>query len=438
MHKRLLIIGTVPYDKQMTSRAFDSYFHNWEKENLAQIFSNQQEPLKGHCGTLFQITDKMMLKRRVKKNENTGIIYYYKNLKKERKIGNVQGNNGIIDKLYSLGKRKFPLNYLLRGILWKKKYWCTEKLLQWADDFSPECIFLAFSDDFFIPEIALFFAERYDIPLISCIGDDYYFNDRFSVSPFYYIYRKKYKKLIDRVFAHGGSAAYIGDKIRDKYNSEFNLDGETVYLTSEIERQPFRMINTTNPKITYCGNIRLGRNKSLAEVADVLAEINPDYHLEIYSNEKVDKYISVLKNHKNIDYLGTVPYEIVKRKTVDSDIVVVVEGFDKKDVDITRYSLSTKVADSLASGRFVLGYGSAECGAIDYLLKYECGLTCTSYDELLTKLKKVVFDADYQKQVYDTSERICNEHHTLENSNLIFEKIVNKAIRNYTKSNVKE
>ena len=126
MHKRLLIIGTVPYDKQMTSRAFDSYFHNWEKENLAQIFSNQQEPLKGHCGTLFQITDKMMLKRRVKKNENTGIIYYYKNLKKERKIGNVQGNNGIIDKLYSLGKRKFPLNYLLRGILWKKKY-CAEE-----------------------------------------------------------------------------------------------------------------------------------------------------------------------------------------------------------------------------------------------------------------------------------------------------------------------
>ena len=217
MAPRILIVGTVPYDRQMTSRAFDSYFHNWEKENLAQIFSNPLQPLKGHCGTLFQITDKMMLKSRLKRTECEGKEYFYDELKSSRTIQSNE-KKGLIDKLYKLGKRKSPINYLLRGALWKKDYWCSEKLIRWADSFDPECIFLAFSDDFFIPKIALFFAERYGVPIISCIGDDYYFNDRFSISPFYHLYRRRYKKLIDSVFAHGGSAAYIGDKIRDKYN----------------------------------------------------------------------------------------------------------------------------------------------------------------------------------------------------------------------------
>ncbi len=434
MAPRILIVGTVPYDRQMTSRAFDSYFHNWEKENLAQIFSNPLEPLRGHCGTLFQITDKMMLSRRLKKSAQTGRIYNYDDLKNVRESNNGSGN-GLVGKLYKFGKRKFPINYLLRGLLWKKKYWCTDKLLKWADDFAPDCVFLAFSDDFFIPQIALFFAERYGVPIISCIGDDYYFNDRFSISPFYHLYRRRYKKLIDSVFAHGGSAAYIGDKIRDKYNNEFGLDGETVYLTSEVERQPFRPIRLDNPKILYCGNIRLGRNNSLIDIATVLSEINSNYKITVYSNETVDKYFRQLKDNRNIDYCGMVPYEKVMAETSDSDIVVVVEGFDKKDVNITRYSLSTKVADSLASGRLVLGYGSPECGAIEYLLNNNCGLTCTSIEELRLKLPSVLFDTSYQTQAYEISQRVSSNHHTLEKSNAVFEELVNKAIRNYDKAN---
>lgn len=434
MAPRILIVGTVPYDRQMTSRAFDSYFHNWEKENLAQIFSNPLQPLKGHCGTLFQITDKMMLKSRLKRTECEGKEYFYDELKSSRTIQSNE-KKGLIDKLYKLGKRKSPINYLLRGALWKKDYWCSEKLIRWADSFDPECIFLAFSDDFFIPKIALFFAKRYGVPIISCIGDDYYFNDRFSISPFYHLYRRRYKKLIDSVFAHGGSAAYIGDKIRDKYNNEFGLDGETVYLTSEVERQPFRPIRLDNPKILYCGNIRLGRNNSLIDIASTLSEIDPNYKLTVYSNESVEKYYKQLKNTPNVDYRGTVPYKMVMSEMTDSDIVVVVEGFDKKDIDITRYSLSTKVADSLASGRLVLGYGSPECGAIEYLLNNNCGLTCTSIEELRLKLPSVLFDTSYQTQAYEISQRVSSNHHTLEKSNAVFEELVNKAIRNYDKAN---
>ena len=74
MHPKLLIVGTVPYNRQLSSRAFESYFKNWEKENLAQIFSNPKEPIKGHCGTLYQITDKRMLDRYFKSITNSKIV----------------------------------------------------------------------------------------------------------------------------------------------------------------------------------------------------------------------------------------------------------------------------------------------------------------------------------------------------------------------------
>ena len=56
----------------------------------------------------------------------------------------------------------------------------------------------------------------------------------------------------------------------------------------------------------------------------------------------------------------------MQKRTLEGVIVVVVESFKKKDIDITRYSFSTKVADSWASGVAVLAYGSDGCRAIEY------------------------------------------------------------------------
>ena len=431
MHRRILIVGTVPYNRQMTSRAFASYFSNWEKENLIQIFSNPLEPVKGHCSSLYQITDKMLLRKRLHRGEVIGKIYRYDDLADELKMDLSAENSSLITKLYKLGSRKSPLNYLLRGWLWKKKYWCTKQLNEWMDAFQPECVFLAFSDDFFIPRIALYAAERFNIPIVSCIGDDYYFNDKFSLSPFYHLYRYRYKKLIDRVFAHGGSAAYIGNKIRDKYNKEFGLNGETVYLTSEVERRPFRPIRTENPTILYCGNIRADRNKSLKTIGDVLGEIDKDYRLTVYSNESDPKFYRMLREHPNIDYRGVVPYEQVKRELADCDIAVIVEGMSQEAIDITRYSLSTKAADSLASGRFILAYGSIECGVIEYMRDIDCGLTCISVEELKQELPSVIASVERQKECYDKAIVISEQNHTLSRSNAVFETIVEKAVSEY-------
>lgn len=93
-------------------------------------------------------------------------------------------------------------------------------------------------------------------------------------------------------------------------------------------------------------------------------------------------------------------------KTVESDIVIVVEGFRKKDVDITRYSLSTKVADSLSSGVAVFAYGSRDCGAIEYAESVGCIVTCVEKNELEKSLRSLIFDPARQKENYEKSAEV--------------------------------
>lgn len=427
-HHRIIIVGTIPYNKNTSSRAFDAYFHNWEKENLRQIFSNTKTPIKGHCGSLYQITDQRLVKCWVHKICDPGLIYSYQDLPDDWKDNNLEVNSRLIDLLYRFGSNDSPLKYLLRKVLWNKKFWNTTKLKDWLEEFKPECVFLAFSDDFFIPEIALSIATRYDIPIMSCIGDDYYFNEKKSLSPFYHIYRSKYKHLIRKVFEHRGSAIYIGNKIRDKYNQEFGLNGETVYLTSDIERRQFRVIDKKFPRFSYCGNIRLGRNNSLADIGKALYTINPAFKLDVYSAEGNKEYIDVLKSCEGINFHGAVSYQEVMNITSQSDVVVIVEGFDKEDVDITRYSLSTKAADAITSGCQILAYGDVECGVISYLYSLGCAMVCNSKNTLEDQIRQLLKDEELQRHLYTQSDKIAKENHDKLRNLSLSERLFNNLI----------
>ena len=420
-----------------SSRAFDSYFHYWDAECLAQVFSNTKKPTKGHCSKFYQITDQQMIKCRLGKLKETGVTYTADELDDEYNDSPDEVKSSFFKKLYRFGARKSAFTHYMRKHVWKKKLWCNQKFNAWLEEFGPECVFLSFSDDFFIPEIALYVAEKFNIPIVSSIGDDYFFNTHFSVSPFYHLYKHQYRKLIKKVLSHKGSAIYIGNKIRDKYNSYFGLDGETVYLTSNLERHEFREINTQEPLISYCGNIRCGRYLKLLEIATALGEIDPNYKLTVYSGEKDNKFIEPMQSHPNVVYGGAIPYSEVERVTDKSDICVVVEGTRKKDINLTRYSVSTKVADALSSGANIFGYGSMECGVIEYLTETRGAQMCYEKDNLKDSLSELIFSVEKQKNYYQNAGAAAEKNHVLRRSCDVFEGVVTKAIEKGSLDNVK-
>lgn len=431
MEHKILIVGTVPYHESSTSRAFASYFTGMKRENLAQVFSDPGVPVKGHCATLYQITDHRMLKRRFCRKTATGKVYEYEQLAETGHGNAPETGNALIAALYRLGKNKNALTYWARKFLWNRKYWCTPEFNSWLEAFDPDCVFLSFSDDFFIPQIALYIGEKFDIPILSSIGDDYYFSGRTWASGLYHLYKHAYRKLIRRVFAHGGSAIYIGDKIRDRYNDAFALKGETVYLTSSLPRRAFRPIDPKNPQISYFGNIRCGRNRSLLEIGDALGRIDPGYHLDIYSNEREPACYRMLLHHPNVRFHGSIPYAQVQERMRRSDILVIPEGFHRKDVEQTRFSLSTKVADCLSSGAALLAYGSEECGTIGYAAGTGCIATCTEKEKLEETIRRLLCDVPYQRRNYRLCASVTEQNHRLSQSTGSFQRLVDRVCKEY-------
>lgn len=427
MHPRVLIIATTPYSESDSSRSLDAYFHYWEKENVAQIFCRNWLPNKGHCGELYQITDSSLLRRWLHKQNEVGQIYKCEDLV-YGKENNQISDSSAIDYIYKIGTKHTPFIELLRGALWRKKYWRTSQLDKWLDCFKPECILYNFSNHLFTQPIALYVAERFQIPIVAIIGDDYYFNDRFSLSPAYQLFRWKFKWLTRKILSGNCGAIYCSDKIRDKYNAEFGIHGETVYLTSSIERRKFRPIRKENPVIVYFGSIRLGRNLALIDIANALARIRADYKLEVYSNETDETIYASLKNHQNVIYGGSIPYSEVKRRTSDCDIFIVAEGFRKEDIDFTRYSLSTKAADALACGSAVFTYGPEDAGVVGYLQSTNASKVCTNRDSLEHDLKELITNVEEQQALYRKAIIASETNHSLIASGKTFERVLRSVL----------
>lgn len=424
MHPRILIIQTTPYSENYSSRSLDAEFHYWEKENVAQIFTRNIVPTKGHCGELYQITDANLVKRWLHKIKDVSKVYQYEDLAAD-------GANQVLDNgaMQQIGTKHTPAIEIMRRILWRKKYWCTQELIAWLDKFQPQCVFYNFSNHIFTQQIALFVADRYHIPIVMAIGDDFYFNDQKSFSPVYHLYRSIFKKLTRKILTRQNSSAiYCSDKIRDKYNGEFGLIGETVYLNSTVLRKEFHPISKTNPVIAYFGNIRLGRNNSILDIANALRKINPEYKIEVYSGESDETYYTELQNHPNVIYGGRIPYSQVQTRTADCDIVVVVEGFRAEDIDFTKYSLSTKAADSLASGATILAYGPEDAGVIGYLKSTDATVCCTEPNKLEESIRALIEDVELQKKLYDQAKAVFIRNHTLESSCSVFNNVVDRAI----------
>ena len=104
------------------------------------------------------------------------------------------------------------------------------------------------------------------------------------------------------------------------------------------------------------------------------------------------------------------------------------ESFSDEDINFTRYSLSTKAADGLMSGMVVLGYGSSESGVISYLESTGAAVVCSQPDKLKSTIRNILKDQDLQRRLYEQSEQVAYENHTLESSTKKFEGVVERTL----------
>lgn len=428
---KVLILSHNPItDYQNMGKTMLSLFSSFEKKELCQFYVYPTLPNIDKCNSYYRITDKDILKSLPLKLAKGNIIQ-----KEQINIKQGMFEKQSDQKLYKSKHNHNIFIMFARDFAWKfGRYW-TKDLQEWIMQEKPEVVFIAPGRGGFLYDIAIKISHKYHIPIITYICDDYYFwkSRRLDII----IYNTYLKNKITRLMNRTSKLIGICENITKVYSEQFDLPAITIMTGASISTAAEIREYESPSTLYYFGNIRCNRYLSLADVGRALDSINRDratkYSLKIFSAETDSSILNLFRDIESIQFCGYITGEEYKKQFNSSEILLHVEAFDLESIDRVRNSVSTKIADSLASGIHLFAYGPSEVESIRYLKKYDCATVCSE----ITKLKEQLIDLFTERVKRD--EKTSNalklsrqNHSTKKNSDLLYFQI-ERVIKNQEK-----
>lgn len=429
---KILIISHNPISPQSNmGKTFLSLFSAFEKQELCQLYIYPTIPNVDRCASYYRVTDKEILKSLICFRKAGGEV------DKGRicEFAGVYENAGD-EALYRSRKNKKPLRRLLRDAMWGMARWYHSDMKTWLVKEQPECIFVAPGVAKFLYNIAITIAEDLGIPIVTYICDEYYFvktprglTDALRLK----LLKSKMEALMERS-AH---LLVISDELRQAYSEKFGLEA-TVLMTGAGIPVAEKASAVSEPcEICYFGNIRCNRYLSLCDVGRELDAINKtlgrEYKLKIYTAEKDEQILKELSQYCSIELCGFVTGQAFEEAFQHSQLLLHVEAFDEESIDFVQHSVSTKIADSLASGIPLLAYGPERISSMRHLLRHECAITAASKDKLGNMLLTAFTSETVRTEVVRNALKTANACHDSKNAGLQLRKTVIEVISNAQK-----
>lgn len=411
---RILIIGHNVLDKRTAfGKTLISFFKNWGSDSLAQLYFHSEVPTSDICNNYFRITDTDVFNNVIKRRKLTGKSFGAAEIDETRTTSRT--DTGIKSKIYSFGRRRSSLIYIARNFIWRKAKWFSDELKKWITDFSPEVIFFAAGDYAFAYDITYKIAEEYNIPVVMYCCDDYYINRANLRSFFSKTVYKNLMKSVNRCMEKTNSVITICDKMTEAYKMLFDKPIHTVYTGYSELGKPCE--NKTK-SVVYLGNLGFKRYESLVDIGRALKKISSekgeDIKLDVYSAENRCKVLKHLNAKNGIVFHGAVGSDEVKQIIAESTLVVHVESFKKKNIRKVEYSVSTKIADLLASGTCVFAYGPEKIASMEYLVENFAAITVTNKKELRKTLKNALSDGGLRTKTIENALNLADKNHSHE------------------------
>lgn len=375
---RTLIISHNPMNfSENNGRTIRNLFFSMECENVAQLFFHEGIVDADFCTDYYRITD-MDIKDSILKFKSAGKI-----LTKDDYSSTSEVNNATYEK-YSSKKSGVKL---LRNLAWNIDTWKSKQLKNWLKKVNPNVVFFFASDTYFVQRIAKWVCKFLNVPMVIYWQDDYYLKLKNRKGLLEKINNYFYKKITKYNISYSKNIC-ITQSMADEYKKEFGCEFETILNCSFLE--PFEpKTNIDRIQMSFLGNISLGRFNSIKKIGKIIYENNLPIDFNVYSGEFRENILENIRDGVGYKFLGKVEYDEVKQIMDRSDILVHVEDFEQENIEYCRYSLSTKIADSLASNRCLLVFGPFEDASINYFKKKDGALVASDENELKDLLKTI-------------------------------------------------
>lgn len=422
---KLLIISHNVFCKTSSmGKTLMSYFKGWDGEDLAQLYVHSEIPTDTVCKNYYRITDKEMIRSVF--TRKSGTVFGKSDIKTD--LSDPRTDTGKTAELYQKARKRTPFIYFARNMWWRLGKWKTKKLLNWVDEFNPDIIFLASGDYSFIYDIALKLAKYKKIPLVVSCMDDYYFYNKNQGKLGGKFVHRRFMKHVNKTMAYASCIFPICEKMGRDYGKLFNKPYHTLPTPSTIS-QPLCEEKTN--AISYIGNLGYKRNEQIISIGRALLNIQSDKkpeYIDVYSAESRPEILKDLSKENGINFCGKISAEEVLKVMGQSMAVIHTESFDDRTRKCVAYSVSTKIADSLASGTAILAYGPEEIASIEYLNENNAAYCVTSEKELEKGLTELIEDADKRNEIINNALSLAKQNHDSEKNCLMIREVIREIL----------
>ncbi len=203
-------------------------------------------------------------------------------------------------------------------------------------------------------------------------------------------------------------------------------------MTSTKIRGTAKMSEGDVAKVSYIGNLGLNRWKPLVEIGLALKRMG--LFLDIYSGETRKKVLAQLNNSNGIRFHGAIPANKVGEIMDSSTLLVHVESMDKTMRERTRYSMSTKIAESLGSGVCLFAYGPSDVSSIEYLVENEVACVVTRKEDLEVRLGEILSNSTLRQKYVQNALKLARVRHDYATNSLLFSEMIVETCNDWGKA----
>lgn len=394
-------------------------------DNLAQLYFHSEVPTIDNCHRYFRIVDGEVLKS-VFTRKPGGRRFGESDICKCAVTSRTDG--GVSARVYQHGRNRTPLTYRMRNAVWKLGIWDSVDLYEWIDDFDPDVIFFASGDYEFSYQVTEMLARAYNLPVIMWCCDDYYISDRFPSARASRRYRDSLLSRVSRLSDFISHIIVISDKMKVDYGDLFSAPITPVRISAR--RNEFEKSFDERRGIVFAGNLGVGRMSSLLQLSRALKDAAiPGYDcIHVYTTDRNPKTLAQLTAENGIDYRGAALACDLSAILGSARYLVHVEAFDEGSKARTRYSLSTKIGESLASGACILAYGPADISSMEYLREHDAAVMLNAAEDVVSVLCDLNEDPVRFERICQSAQQLALSYHDEKKNDAVVYSIIASAV----------
>lgn len=384
---KVLIVDVNAWREDAASHTLLDIFRCWDSEKLALVYTSSELPYNEHCHKYFQIGESQIIRSVIKPWMKVG-----------REVENTAKSNDAAaraerERSKNVHKRQPKWIRLAREVVWKLGGWKTPALKKFVKDFDPDIVFVPIFPYAYMGRIQKYVSTMANKPTVCYLADDNYSYE--SCHNIYdYLQRFWTRQYVGPLARKSNQMFVIVDKEKEDTDSRFGTDSVILTKSIDFSNRQFEKHAVNMPlRFVYTGSMVIGRDKTLAVVADAINKANENgvkAELYIYSQtEPSDEVRSHIDNGAS-HFCGKVPHQEVKRIQEEADVVVFAESLIGKDANAAKLSFSTKITDYISNGKCVLAIGKDYIAPIDYFQHNDAAIIAHTNEEIFEKVALIV------------------------------------------------